>query len=246
MKGSEVLSFVLLVVRFARLTIAFALIVGKPCRKLNKKKTTDVRYCMSVKFLKNLCLSVCMVFISSVVALSLGGKRGAVGVVKTVYYVVQATESVGASSSQIALRGGAGYAIADGVAFGVYFSESEAEQTLRRLKCEYSQVVVYPLDVSIFSSEDGYAYNVLEIVGGWTEILQNGGAQATVREGLQSVARQLSWRGKKDNSALLLTLCEELKSRLAEKVLYVDALRNFICFGCEQLSVKNGLGIFFV
>ena len=201
---------------------------------------TDVRYCMSVAFFKRLCLSVCAVFITAVVAFSLGGKKDGIGAGKTVYYVVQKTESVGASSAQIALRGGAGYAIADGVAFGVYFSESEAEQTLCKLEREYNQVMMYPLELSFLSSEDAYAYNVFEVVEGWTKILQNSGAQATVREGLQSVAKQLSWRGKKENSNFLLMLSEELENCLAEKVLYVDALRKFTCFGCEQLSLKIG------
>lgn len=213
--------------------------MGKPCRKLNKSKKTDVRYCMSVRFLKRLCLSVCAVFIMAVVVLSLGDRKDAIYTVKTVYYVVEPTESIEASSSQIALRGGAGYAIAEGVAFGVYFSEGEAAQTCRRLEGEYSQVMLYPVRLCLLSSEDAFTYNVLEVVEGWTKILQNGGAQATVREGLQSIVELLLWRGKKENSVFLLNLSEELKRRLTEKVLYADALRNFICFGCEQLSLKN-------
>ena len=212
--------------------------MGKLCRKLNNRKATDVRYCMSVNFLKRLCLCVCVVFITAVVGLSLGVKNEEISTVKTLYYVVQKTESVSASSSQIVLRGGAGYAIADGVAFGVYFSESEAEQALDRLQEEYSHVIVYPLEVSFLSSEDAFAYSILEVVEGWTKVLQNGGAQDTVREGLQSVAKLLSFRAEKADSSFLRKLSEELETRLQEKVLYVAMLRNFICFGCEQLSLR--------
>ena len=193
---------------------------------------------MSVKFFKGLCLAVCAIFIMGTVAFSLGGKQ-TMGTVKTVYYVVEPTESIGASSSQIALRGGAGYAIADGVAFGVYFSEGEAEQARCRLEGEYSQVMLYPMQLSFLASEDAFAYSVLQIVEEWTKILQKGDAQATVREGLQSIAELLSWRGEKEHSVFLLNLSEELNNRLTEKVIYVDALRNFTCFGCEQLSIKN-------
>lgn len=194
---------------------------------------------MSVQFLKRLCLSVCAVFITAVVAFSLGGRKDAIYAVKTVYYVVEPTESVAASGGKIALRGGAGYPIADGVAFGVYFSEKEAEQIRCRLEGEYSEVMLYPVRLSFHSSEDSFAYTVLQIVEEWTKILQNGGAQAAVREGLQSVAGLLSWRGKKENSTFLLILCGELENCLAEKVLYVDRLRELTCFGCEQLSLKN-------
>ena len=213
--------------------------MGQACKNLNKKNPTDVRYCMSVKFLKRLCLAACVAFISVVLVFSLGVGRKTTAKVKTVYYVVQATENIEATCSQISLRGGAGYAIAHGVAFGVYFSESEAELTLRRLESEYSEVSVYPLDVSIVSSVDAFAYNLLEVVGGWAKVLQNGGAQATVREGLESVVRQLSWRAKKEKSDFLLMLCEELQGCLEENILYVDALRRFTCFGCEELSLKN-------
>ena len=180
-----------------------------------------------------------MAFISVVLVFSLGVGRKTTAKVKTVYYVVQATENIEATCSQISLRGGAGYAIAHGVAFGVYFSESEAELTLRRLESEYSEVSVYPLDVSIVSSVDAFAYNLLEVVEGWKKVLQNGGAQDTVKEGLQSVAKVLSWRAEKENSPFLLMLSGELKGCLEERVLYVDTLRKFICFGCEQLSLKN-------
>ncbi len=200
---------------------------------------TDVRYCMSVAFFKRLCLSVCAVFVALAVVLSLGGKNDGGIAVKTVYYVVQETKSVEASSAQITLRGGAGYAIADGVAFEVYFSEEEAKQTLRGLEREYCGIMVYPLELLFLSAEDAYAYSVLEVVGGWTKVLQNGGAQATVREGLESVVRQLSWRAKKEKSDFLSMLCGELRGCLEENILYVDALRRFTCFGCEELSLKN-------
>ena len=212
--------------------------MGKDYKKSNKNNRTDVRYCMSVRFLKRMCLCVCVVFITAVVALSLGVKKESTSTVKTVYYVLQKTESVEASSSQISLRGGAGYAIADGVAFGVYFSESEAEQVLCNLKSEYGKITVYPLEVSFRSSEDVFAYNVLKVVEGWTKVLQNGGAQDTVKEGLQSVAKLLSFRAEKADSSFLRKLSEALEGRLQEKVLYVAALRNFICFGCEQLSLR--------
>ncbi len=217
----------------------FAPIAGKSCRKSNKKKTTDVRYCMSVRFFKRLCLCVCVVFVAAVVGLSLGVKNKEISTVKTVYYVVEETESVGASSSQIALRGGAGYEIADGVAFGVYFSEDEAEQVLGRLQEEYDRVIVYPLSLTFLSAEDSFVYNVLEVVEGWTKVLQNGGAQDTVKEGLQSAAKLLSFQAEKADSSFLRKLSEVLESRLQEKVLYVATLRNFICFGCEQLSLRK-------
>ena len=205
-------------------------------RRINNIKSNKASKTFS--FLKRLCLCVCVVFSTVVVALSLGVKKNGISTVKAVYYVVQKTESVEASSSQIFLHGGAGYAIADGVAFGVYFSESEAEQVLCNLKSEYGKITVYPLEVSFRSSEDVFAYNVLEVVEGWTKVLQNGGAQDTVREGLRSVAKVLSFRAAKADSSFLRQLSEVLESRLQEKVLYVATLRNFICFGCEQLSLK--------
>jgi hypothetical protein len=99
--------------------------------------------------------------------------------------------------------------------------------------------MLYPLELSFLSAEDAYVYSVLEVVGGWTKVLQNGGAQATVREGLEAVVRQLSWRAKKEKSDFLRMLREELQGCLEENILYVDALRRFTCFGCEELSLKN-------
>jgi len=48
--------------------------------------------------------------------------------IQSIYFIVEPTDSVAASSSSMSLRGGAGYVMADGgVAFSVYFSKAQAE-----------------------------------------------------------------------------------------------------------------------
>ena len=52
--------------------------------------------------------------------------------IQSIYFIVEPTDSVAASSSSMSLRGGAGYVMADGgVAFSVYFNKSAGRGSSR-------------------------------------------------------------------------------------------------------------------
>ena len=199
----------------------------------------DVRYCMSAKIFQRCVCWICGVITALFTIVSLGVSGAETAPVKTVYYVVERTESLQASSCQMALRGGAGYIMSEGVAFGVYFSAADAEGAVAALCEEYDTIVLYPKEIRLSARADEAAYSILQVVDGWIRFLQGGGAQAVVREGLRTSAKLLSWCAEEGDEAYLSELAVELENRLAEKVLYTETLREFTCFACERLSLRN-------
>jgi hypothetical protein len=194
---------------------------------------------MSVKFFKRLSLFFCGFFTFAVAILALGMGSLEQPAVKIVYFVIEPTDSVQASSGQIALRGGAGYPIGGGVAFGVYFTKTEAKEVLGALQVEYVNACIYPMEVRICDAEDDFAYTAMQVVDGWTEYLRDGGNQKTAQSGLTEVVGLLNWKGEQVGSTFLLRLSEALQDSVSGTVLRIEKLREFTCFALEELSLKN-------
>lgn len=235
--------FVPLAAGCARLITVFAPNVENAWITLNKKGNADVRYCMSAIFFKRLGLALCALVSVTVCVMALALPQRAANAHKSVYFVIEQTDSIAASSGQITLRGGAGYCMNDCVAFGVYFAFSDAERVEEKLRKEYASVEILPLELALQGEEGTFAYTVIRIVDGWTQVLQKGGRQSVVRAGLEETLRILSYKAKQVDGGLLTELAEPLK-RLLESSLYVGDLRYYTCFACERLYQKGQQGYF--
>jgi len=161
--------------------------------------------------------------------------------IQSIYFIVEPTDSVAASSSSMSLRGGAGYVMADGgVAFSVYFSKAQAEEVRESLLLEYpnSELRTYT-KVGPLTNQEKILLTALEVLCGWVEALKRGITQTQAREGVEEVIAVLRYINNSEAVRLADALAECL-----EDVLTVRELRYCACSTAEALWNGNKSSIF--
>ena len=182
--------------------------------------------------------SVCMIVFCC--GLAWLPRRNAEGHAKTVYFVVYPTESVEASTSEISLRGGAGYALTgEAVAFGVYFSQDEASGCKDRLCTQYPAVRVKACLFSL--KEEGLTntlYGILRVMDGWIKALENGTRQSVVKNGLAEVAGLVYRVGVESGKTVFCDFSKEILA-ISEGIVYASELRYLLCWmvDCQAVAV---------
>ncbi len=155
---------------------------------------------------------------------------------QTAYFLVEVTDSVGASAEMMVIRGGAGYIRATGsVAMNVYFSEKEAENALKNLLDEYPTAKIEPcVKYGGFDGEDGFLFSVVRTVEGWGQVLKEGVSQERIREGLSDVVAMLDYHFRLSGDERCREFLDEIESCL-EGIITLGKVRYFLCFATELL-----------
>ena len=151
---------------------------------------------------------------------------------QSVYFIVEPTDSVAASSGSMSIRGGAGYEMADGgVAFCAYFLKEEAVKAHESLLLEYptAELCTYTRNGG-FDAKERVIVTAVKIVDGWIDFLSQGITQNRVREGIGEVIATLQY--------LADPLAEQFAEALMDcldGVITVRDLRYTVCFVAERL-----------
>ena len=192
---------------------------------------------MSVKFFKRLSVLFCAVVCFGSVLLAGILKTSATKSVRAVYFVLTETESVQASAGEISLRGGAGYPIDGGVAFGVYFSLKEAEAATVEISKEYANTYIRNYSIKTLDKKGnlGVIFTSLQLVQGWIDVLEKGGRQSVVKNGLSEISSVLIKKGEDCKDILSFELGEELEE-IASKTVFASELRFFLCSACDRIK----------
>ena len=158
---------------------------------------------------------------------------------KTVYFVVYPTESVLASTNEISLRGGAGYALADEtVAFSVYFSYDDALDVQEKLCANYPTAQVkscrFALDDRALTNT---LYGILQVIDGWINALDDGARQSVVKNGLAEVAGLLHHVGVESGKTIFFDFFQQVLD-VSEDIVYASELRYLLCATIDCVTVS--------
>ncbi len=153
-----------------------------------------------------------------------------------VYFVVYQTEGVEAAATDISIRGGAGYMISkDEVALGVYFTESEVVETIENIEHSYPTASVKQRFISFADEKTLNTVTAcLCIVDDWLDILENGGRQSVVKNGLNEAAMVLSRVGESNRDEGVVEIAKELEG-ISQRIVYARELRYFLCWAVDVL-----------
>ena len=210
-------------------------------KKRIKGMVVGVRYCMSTIFVKRsvLVLSLLWVFIVVTASMGLGCEEKASKNKAEVFYLVYPTESIEAATETISIRGGAGYAYKEGwVAFGVYFKEEKAGDVLTSLQKEYPTAQVHRRVFSWGNYECwGEAYTVFALIDGWIGVLESGGRQSIVKEGLQKQVELHQYMGQVYDEELMCELALGLEETM-QGIVYANEIRLFLCDSCDKVLAR--------
>ena len=163
---------------------------------------------------------------------------------KPIYYIVRQTDHVEAGAGEIALRGGAGYYLDGvGVAIGVYFNYDEADAAFQRVQCEYDDVVLHTQGIRLKSRNGaGATFSCLRVVDGWLGVLEDGGRQSVVKDGISEVALVLQRIAIDSGYGLAAEFASSLLA-VSEKTVLGSDLRYFLCAACAKMG--RGEGFYF-
>lgn len=212
-------------------------IAVKSFQSENNQITVGVRYCMPTFFLRKIVISLSILVIGCSVCLGGILRDWEKDVCRSaVYFVVHQTESVEAAATDISFRGGAGYVISeDEVAFGVYFTEREALETVENIEDTYPTAIVKQRFVAFADEKTlNTVCACLCIVDGWLDVLENGGRQSVVKNGLNETARVLSRGGESGRNKEVVKIARELEG-ISQGIVYARELRYFLCWAVDVL-----------
>ena len=158
---------------------------------------------------------------------------------QTVYFAVYSTKSVQAAAGEIALRGGAGYALSEeDVAFGVYFSQESALESVESLRGKYPTAQVKTCEIALGDERLlNTFYGALQVLDGWRNALENGARQSVVKNGLAEVAGVFRRMGAESGKTIFYAFADQTLTA-SEGIVYAGELRYLLCSMIDELHVS--------
>ena len=174
---------------------------------------------------------------------------------RSFHFVVILTEKTEVSAGLSGLDGGAGYVIktGEGVALGVYFSLSQAEQVKEEAEKRYNPVEIVSFTTEKFRFQSkkeksnaskivaafSTLYEYLRLVFDEITRLETGGTQESSKRILKTAARQIFYLGEENEKAdkefsLVCSSASVELLELASDIVYAKELRTFLCKYAEE------------